>query len=363
MITKCFVVRDAVGGSNIVTMMSAAASSTTASTPAASATSTAAAAAAAPTAAVLSNTLNVVADSTCGSEFSDSGSSSVSDDVGTGARIGTLNGGGGGRFVLRNGLGGEMHALMETDDPDDMGESHNNGPLTSPTCFKTSHFLVHSSLGPRSTVAGQIRLSGSNIITTTTTGTASSKSPTPTSLLGCVTPTPPDQVGAAGGGQQQLQVQIPQQVAVATAAAASGGDVGANIANGGNAGGGGGGRRKKPCLSARERNVRRIESNERERLRMHGLNEAFQVRTHSAAGLAGQLWHVRSVMARRRSSHRRSVRPATNVHPAFNNYLRTLDGGDRRPACQGTRGIGFMRNRPLITIGPRREYNGGLSAN
>lgn len=42
-------------------------------------------------------------------------------------------------------------------------------------------------------------------------------------------------------------------------------------------GGGGGGRRKKPCLSARERNVRRIESNERERLRMHGLNEAFQV--------------------------------------------------------------------------------------
>ena len=37
------------------------------------------------------------------------------------------------------------------------------------------------------------------------------------------------------------------------------------------------GRRKKPCLSSRERNVRRIESNERERLRMHGLNIAFQV--------------------------------------------------------------------------------------
>ena len=46
---------------------------------------------------------------------------------------------------------------------------------------------------------------------------------------------------------------------------------------GGGGGGSGGGRRKKPCLSARERNVRRIESNERERLRMHGLNEAFQV--------------------------------------------------------------------------------------
>ena len=38
------------------------------------------------------------------------------------------------------------------------------------------------------------------------------------------------------------------------------------------------GRRKKPCLSSRERNVRRIESNERERLRMHGLNIAFQVK-------------------------------------------------------------------------------------
>ena len=39
------------------------------------------------------------------------------------------------------------------------------------------------------------------------------------------------------------------------------------------------GRRKKTCLSSRERNVRRIESNERERLRMHGLNIAFQVLT------------------------------------------------------------------------------------
>ena len=48
---------------------------------------------------------------------------------------------------------------------------------------------------------------------------------------------------------------------------------------GGSDKGGGGtpGRRKKPTLSSRERNVRRIESNERERLRMHGLNEAFQV--------------------------------------------------------------------------------------
>ncbi|KAK9502950.1 hypothetical protein O3M35_011627 [Rhynocoris fuscipes] len=37
-----------------------------------------------------------------------------------------------------------------------------------------------------------------------------------------------------------------------------------------------GGRRRKPALNARERNLRRLESNERERMRMHSLNDAFQ---------------------------------------------------------------------------------------
>jgi len=36
------------------------------------------------------------------------------------------------------------------------------------------------------------------------------------------------------------------------------------------------GRRKKSALNARERNLRRLESNERERMRMHSLNDAFQ---------------------------------------------------------------------------------------
>ncbi|XP_015926552.1 class A basic helix-loop-helix protein 15 [Parasteatoda tepidariorum] len=35
-------------------------------------------------------------------------------------------------------------------------------------------------------------------------------------------------------------------------------------------------RRKRNTLSARERNLRRLESNERERMRMHSLNDAFQ---------------------------------------------------------------------------------------
>jgi hypothetical protein len=37
-------------------------------------------------------------------------------------------------------------------------------------------------------------------------------------------------------------------------------------------------RRKKGSLNAKERNLRRLESNERERMRMHSLNDAFQVR-------------------------------------------------------------------------------------
>lgn len=46
-------------------------------------------------------------------------------------------------------------------------------------------------------------------------------------------------------------------------------------------GGGSGGstqqaRRRKSCISARERNLRRLESNERERMRMHSLNDAFE---------------------------------------------------------------------------------------
>ena len=37
------------------------------------------------------------------------------------------------------------------------------------------------------------------------------------------------------------------------------------------------GRRRRANITNRDRNVRRIESNERERVRMHELNDAFQV--------------------------------------------------------------------------------------
>ena len=40
-------------------------------------------------------------------------------------------------------------------------------------------------------------------------------------------------------------------------------------------------RRRKSGISARERNLRRLESNERERMRMHSLNDAFEVIVHA----------------------------------------------------------------------------------
>ncbi|XP_021913172.1 protein dimmed-like [Zootermopsis nevadensis] len=45
---------------------------------------------------------------------------------------------------------------------------------------------------------------------------------------------------------------------------------------GGGNGNVGSGRRRKSGISARERNLRRLESNERERMRMHSLNDAFE---------------------------------------------------------------------------------------
>lgn len=50
-------------------------------------------------------------------------------------------------------------------------------------------------------------------------------------------------------------------------------------------------RRRKSGISARERNLRRLESNERERMRMHSLNDAFEVTVYCflAAAFASSL--------------------------------------------------------------------------
>eukprot|EP00095_Tigriopus_kingsejongensis_P011206 maker-scaffold263_size232787-snap-gene-1.21 protein:Tk11206 transcript:maker-scaffold263_size232787-snap-gene-1.21-mRNA-1 annotation:"neurogenic differentiation factor 1-like" len=91
----------------------------------------------------------------------------------------------------------------------------------------------------------------------------------------------------------------------------------ASPTNAGNAGGGG--RRKKPCLSARERNVRRIESNERERLRMHGLNEAFQ-------GLREVIPHVHQS---RKLSKIETLSLAKNYIMALTNVICEMRGEDK----------------------------------
>lgn len=56
----------------------------------------------------------------------------------------------------------------------------------------------------------------------------------------------------------------------------------------GSKGTGSGQRKKKGVLNAKERNMRRLESNERERKRMHDLNNQFQVRVGDSGGLLVQ---------------------------------------------------------------------------
>ncbi|XP_022663040.1 protein dimmed-like isoform X2 [Varroa destructor] len=72
-------------------------------------------------------------------------------------------------------------------------------------------------------------------------------------------------VGAASGGIGKRQ-----------AGGVGGGGAGSQSGAHGALSAGGNSRRRRTTLSARERNLRRLESNERERMRMHSLNDAFQ---------------------------------------------------------------------------------------
>lgn len=64
-------------------------------------------------------------------------------------------------------------------------------------------------------------------------------------------------------------------------------------------------RRRKSGISARERNLRRLESNERERMRMHSLNDAFEVNSLFTLSL-----HRREILA---------VRSCIKFNKTFNN--------------------------------------------
>nr|CAD7459629.1 unnamed protein product [Timema tahoe] len=71
-------------------------------------------------------------------------------------------------------------------------------------------------------------------------------------------------------------LSYPASVSDDMAGSSGGGSGRASSRGRGYGGGSGAARRRKPVLNARERNVRRLESNERERMRMHSLNDAFQ---------------------------------------------------------------------------------------
>ncbi|KAL1451002.1 hypothetical protein WDU94_003302 [Cyamophila willieti] len=78
------------------------------------------------------------------------------------------------------------------------------------------------------------------------------------------------------------------------------------------------GRRKKPVLNAREKNMRRLESNERERMRMHSLNDAFQ-------SLREVIPHVKK---ERRLSKIETLTLAKNYIMALTNVICDMRGED-----------------------------------
>lgn len=77
------------------------------------------------------------------------------------------------------------------------------------------------------------------------------------------------------------------------------------------------GKRRKG-VSARERNLRRLESNERERIRMHNLNSAFQ-------GLRAVIPHVQ---AQQKLSKIETLSLAKNYIMALTNTICEMRGGD-----------------------------------
>ena len=74
--------------------------------------------------------------------------------------------------------------------------------------------------------------------------------------------------------------------------------------------------RRRKALNARDRNLRRLESNERERLRMHSLNDAFQE-------LRGVIPHVR---LGRRLSKIETLALAKNYIKALTNVICEIRG-------------------------------------
>lgn len=85
-------------------------------------------------------------------------------------------------------------------------------------------------------------------------------------------------------------------------------------------------RRRKTCISARERNLRRLESNERERMRMHSLNDAFEVNIRDHPQFQSQLNEVSLQQLREVIPHIKMERKLSKIETLTlaKNYIMAL---------------------------------------
>lgn len=101
----------------------------------------------------------------------------------------------------------------------------------------------------------------------TDSGSQSDETTSGTTSTGCGVDL--DEVGGGGGGDGSTSTRYRRKREKRTGGGGCG-DHGSKMT-------GSGQRKKKGVLNAKERNMRRLESNERERKRMHDLNNQFQV--------------------------------------------------------------------------------------
>ncbi|XP_052898013.1 protein dimmed [Anopheles moucheti] len=102
-------------------------------------------------------------------------------------------------------------------------------------------------------------------------------------------------------------------------------------------------RRRKGAMNAKERNLRRLESNERERMRMHSLNDAFQ-------SLREVIPHVKK---ERRLSKIETLTLAKNYITALTDVIIVMRGeGEAAAAANGTLPhLGTTANLPIADVG------------
>lgn len=114
-------------------------------------------------------------------------------------------------------------------------------------------------------------------------------------------------------------------------------------------------RRRKATLSSRERNLRRLESNERERMRMHSLNDAFQA-------LREVIPHV---AMERKLSKIETLTLAKNYIMALTNVICDMRG-DEKPYqfCKKQQGNDEVAALNVVGVAknPQKMANGALEA-